>query len=434
MRLLTLATCLCLSANLRAANVTAPHVQVNYNGIEPAQAEAIAQTLSAARSVYVDDFSFDMPETITAEVTCGPGNPTKLYTDGNDRVFLSMPSKAKLAPPQKSGTFIIYGLCHELGHMAMYRTLKQRDWLSSAAAEGWAHYTGSVVVDRVYALKGESLWPEKYDYRQDGTARLDRALKSGSLSDVDRAAEQWRQLEQIVGPKVLVTIFQRWQAATIDPANPTTALMAATLSKTPDKQQALEAWWKTAAPLLVEARQASVVKAQTLDRAKLTGQPLKVGADDDKSDSKRSIAGSGHIREFAAPSDGQWYVVAVSVFGSRYGAAGATHSTFELALCDSENKPIISWEHKYAAFPRGEPKWTRFEVPPTQLPAKFNVCLNFRPTASNGVYVHIDSSTQGNSKVGLPGKESKPLDQGNWMIRLELDQPKAADALSTPKS
>src|SRR5262245_13860795 len=218
MRLLTLVTCLCLSANVRAANVTAPHVQLNYSGIEPAQAEALAQTLSVARSVYVDDFGFDMPETITAEVTCGPGNPTKLYTDGNDRVFLSMPSKAKLAPPQKSGTFIIYGLCHELGHMAMYRTLKQRDWMSSAAAEGWAHYTGSVVVDRVYALKGDSLWPEKYDYRQDGTARLDRALKSASPSAVDRAAEQWRKLEGFVQPKDLKNVLAIWQEAKIDMA------------------------------------------------------------------------------------------------------------------------------------------------------------------------------------------------------------------------
>jgi hypothetical protein len=430
MRVISFFAGLILSVGSHAAVVSAPNVEVNFDGIDPAQAQAIADTLSAARSVYTDDFGADMPEKIICKVTCGPGTPTRLYTDGHDRVFLSIPSKSKLDQPQKSGTFTLYGLCHELGHMAMYRTLKKRDWMTTAGAEGWAHFTGSTVVDRVYELKGEALWADKYDYRQDGMARLERALKSASPSEIDRGAGQWRELDKIVGRAALRHVFERWQAATIDPANPGEALAAALLSKTPEKQQALEAWWKSAAPLLVEARQASEVKAQTIDRAKLTGQPLKIAPDDNTPDAKKSIAGSGHIRRASTPGDGEWYLVAISVYGSRYGAARAPDTAFEISLCDMDNRPIGSWDMKYSAFVRGEPKWTRFELPPTRVPKEFCIALNFRPTASNGVFVHIDSSTSGGSSTGLPGKEPQPLEQGDWMIRVELDQPKSADALN----
>ena len=40
-----------------------------------------------------------------------------------------MPSEDKLAKPSTSGVFNLCGLCHELGHMAMYRVLKDRGWM-----------------------------------------------------------------------------------------------------------------------------------------------------------------------------------------------------------------------------------------------------------------------------------------------------------------
>jgi hypothetical protein len=429
MKFIPVAMCVALATSLHAETASAPGVQVNYQGIDQSTAQAVAETLSAARTVYIDDFGMDMPEKIVCSITCGPGNPSRLYTDGHDRVFLSAPSKAKFEKPEKSGTFMIYGLCHEVGHIAMYRTLRQRDWMTTAAAEGWAHFAGSVVVDRVYEMKGQDLWPDKYDYREDGTARLDRALKSQTPSPTDRGAEQWQLLDQIIGRRNLRAAFECWQTATVDLSKPVEGLASALASKTPEKQQALEAWWKSAAPILVEARQPSAIKVQTIDRGKLTGQPIKPVTDDNAPDGKKSIAGSGHLRRSTAPGDGEWYLVAVSVYGSRYGPVRAPDSSFELWLCDDGNNPITSWPLKYALFPRGEAKWTRLEVPPTRVPREFAVCLNFKPTATNGVFVHLDSSTSGKSFSALPGKETVPLDQGDWMIRLEFDQPKASDAM-----
>ena len=124
--------------------------------------------------------------------------------------LLSTPSKDTLAPPQKSGTFTLYGLCHEIGHIAMYRPLKQRDWMTTAAAEGWAHYAGSVAVDRVYQVKGEDLWPQKYDYRADGTERLKKQLTSPTPSPIAKGAGQWQKLEAIIGTKSFPKLFATW--------------------------------------------------------------------------------------------------------------------------------------------------------------------------------------------------------------------------------
>src|SRR5215208_1901938 len=98
-------------ALVEAAEVSAPHVKVAYDGISEPQAKAIAQTLSAARDVYEEHFGFGMPELIRCTVECGPDKGSRLYTDGEDCVFLSMPSADKLLRPGKSGQFTLYGLC-----------------------------------------------------------------------------------------------------------------------------------------------------------------------------------------------------------------------------------------------------------------------------------------------------------------------------------
>ena len=208
-----------------AKTAEAPHVRVTYDGIDANQADAIAQMLSAAREAYARDFGFDMPETVICTITCGPGEPVRLYNDGNDRLFLSLPSKDKLAKPSVSGVSNLYGLCHELGHVAMYRLLADRDWLSGGGgAEGWAHFAGSVVVDAVYQAKGERLWPDPYDYRADGSARLARQRQDARPDDVVKGAGQWQDLEAIIGRKAFPGLFKEWQAAKIDAAKPDAAI------------------------------------------------------------------------------------------------------------------------------------------------------------------------------------------------------------------
>jgi hypothetical protein len=417
------------SASLAEQVVKVGHAHVSYEGIDKPQAEALARTLDAAWKVYTEEFGFKMPGTVFCIVECGPDQPARLYTDGEDHVYLSLPSKAKLAKPATSGLFNLYGMCHELGHIAMYRTLKDRDWMTSAAAEGWAHYAGSAVVDRVWAAHGESLWPDPYDYREDGLARLHKQLESESPSEIDRGAGQWEKFEKILGRKGFARLFAAWEKAGADPTQPAEALLAATIGVQPDKKGAVEAWWKTASGLFLSPMDKSKVQRKTISPARLSGHPLALTPDDGRPDGKMSIAGGGHARKFEAPGPGEWYIRSVSVFGSRYGYPRPPAENFDVALCDGQMKPIAIWKKPYSTFERGEPTWVKMSVPPTRVPKSFYVALNFRPTATKGVYVSFDSSTKGNSVSSIPGQPGEPFEDGDWMIRIELDQPKEADAL-----
>jgi RNA polymerase sigma-70 factor (ECF subfamily) len=189
--------------------------------------------------------------------------------------------------------------------------------------------------------------------------------------------------------------------------------------------------------VLFEATEASAFKKAGIDKAKLERRPVKRELDDDVPDGKKSIAGGGHARRFRAPGAGEWYLTAVSVHGGRYGAANPPASaTFDVALCDETMRPVAAWKHPYRLFGRGDSKWVRIEIPPTRVPPGaegFYVALDFRPTATQGVYVSFDASTKGGeeagSRVATPGKAGQPFAAGDWMVRVELDRPQSSDAL-----
>ena len=69
--------------------------------------------------------------------------------------FLLSPDGSQLAPSPQSGIFNIYGSCHELGHIVMYRGMKNQVGLPDGIGEGWAHYAGSVVLDAVAEHLGQ---------------------------------------------------------------------------------------------------------------------------------------------------------------------------------------------------------------------------------------------------------------------------------------
>jgi RNA polymerase sigma-70 factor (ECF subfamily) len=72
----------------------------------------------------------------------------------------------------------------------------------------------------------------------------------------------------------------------------------------------------------------------------------------------------------------------------------------------------------------------KLAIDPTNVPANFIVCVGFNPAATKGVFVHYDAKGAANSLTGLPGAKSRAFPRGDWMIRIEVDQPKDADALS----
>lgn len=228
------------------------NVTVSHPGISPAYVRAIARTTATARAVASKQYGFDMPDTLRVKVQVVPNGKVRLHTNGTDGIFLSIRSERDLQRPQASGIFQLYGLCHEVGHLAMYRTVSDHRWMTGAAAEGWAHYLGSRIVDTVYQIEGPDLWPDRYDYRNDGTARLKRQLASSSPTATARGAAVWAELVAIVGDRGVMPIFQTWGKTPLGPHNPAMVLGKA-LRKATFKKQPVAFWWNNAAPLFIRS-------------------------------------------------------------------------------------------------------------------------------------------------------------------------------------
>lgn len=419
--LAALPACLAAEGTIRKDGVS-----VSYAGIDRTYAEAIARTVGAARALAAEQFGFDMPKTITVSVRAETDGVVRLYTDGADRFFLTVRSQRDLRKPAASGIFHLYGLCHEVGHLAMYRLIRDHSWLTTAAAEGWAHYMGSRLVDAVHKREGKDLWPDAYDYLADGTKRLNRQISGRSRGDAPRGAKLWQQLGAIIGDKGFVKLFKAWSQAKVDPTDPAAALGKALSAVSSDKR--LAGWWARAGRALILKRPRSGFAARTAKPDDLTGKGVQLAGDDGTAAGKRSIAGSGHAVRLASAGPG-WYLTGVKVFGACYGRVATTDS-FRLWLCDKEFRPIASFVFPYGVFPYGrQGRWAHLAVKPTQVPAQFIVCVSFNPTASKGVFVYHDAQAGGNSLTGLPGRAGQKFTGGDWLVRAEIDQLKTADAL-----
>jgi hypothetical protein len=144
-------------------------------------------------------------------------------------------------------------------------------------------------------------------------------------------------------------------------------------------------------------------------------KPVPLAQDDGKSAGKKSIAGSGHAVFFENAQKSE--LVAVMIYGSRYGHDRAPNEKFHIWLCDMDQQVIEDFQFPYGTFKKGDPKWVRMRVKSTELPERFYLCAGFNPEQTKGVYVHYDGSASGNSYKGLPKDGFTEFDTGDWMIR-----------------
>ena len=182
--------------------VELPRVTVRYARFDRIFAEAYGRILGEALEVY-ESHGFKMPREVVLEAQIDPSS-TRLWTDGKAGMFLHLKSKDLLAPAIRSGVFNIYGMCHELGHIAMYRNMENLAGLPDGVGEGWAHYAGSVIVTEVAGRLGKSIWPEYYDVAEvEGIGRLKKAAAKADpwdkLDSTSRAALVFYRMETEFG-------------------------------------------------------------------------------------------------------------------------------------------------------------------------------------------------------------------------------------------
>ena len=67
--------------------------------------------------------------------------------------------------PSRIGNNIVYGLCHEMGHLCMFHiTPNKNNWMTLAYREGWANVFGETMTVLIYEKFGIEAWPNPYNY------------------------------------------------------------------------------------------------------------------------------------------------------------------------------------------------------------------------------------------------------------------------------
>ena len=340
-------------------------------------------------------------------------------------MFLTIKSEADLAPPQESGVWNIYGISHEMGHMAMYRRARLLGF-PKGVPEGWAHYAGSAVTDEVYKRLGKSAWPAPYDYSQDGLKRLEKSVSDPeALKDpTSKAAAAFYQAHQKYG---MPAVFASMNQATAGKpyGKDVMPLFVDALVKSSGDEKARQVFSEDLVVPKVEWRVASreindLTTEGLIIEPDATGITLKY--DKDKSDGQFSTAGSGHAIMFKTPP-GKWSVDAVSLYGSRYGEDVPPKDNFSIFILDADFNLMKEIQEPYVRLEKGDNKWYNFDFAPVTVPEGFYVCIYFEPTYTKGFYMNYERKKKSHSKSALPWSFVNDIgDDGifDWMLRAHL--------------
>ncbi len=157
--------------------------------------------------------------------------------------------------------------------------------------------------------------------------------------------------------------------------------------------------------------------------------------DDGKSDGMRSIAGATQMIAFEKP-EGEWSLVEVWLFGSRYGYPAPPAENFDIYVCDPQMEVLKQYQRAYSTFDRGEARWVRIPLEAVLLPDKFFILFHFHAEQTKGVYVHFDTSVPvSHSWVAVWGGETQQMrEKADWMIRAVIapGKPESVPAAKIP--
>ena len=141
--------------------------------------------------------------------------------------------------------------------------------------------------------------------------------------------------------------------------------------------------------------------------------------DSGKRAGKQSVAVSGHAISYESSAK-QPFVRSILIHGARYGQEyDPTATNFEIAICDKLT-PLVRFSASYAHFSQHIFTWVEIRLPkPVLVPRRFRVVVDFRATATKGVYVGYAQVPKSHSSYFRIGGREQAFAKGKeWMIRV----------------
>lgn len=184
-----------LSAKLLAGGVpeqawdfeASEHYFLRSKNVDEKTRAALLALMECAHDSYTTRFGFERvsafeKKRIHLHVEIGEGKDMQLFTSpaSTDYSLVVLRGEPRaLRAPTHGGPHVVYGFCHELGHVLC-------GWEDSE--HQWAHYLGSWVTSDVFARLGKDGWIDPYDYHSlEGLPRFEKEIE-GVTPGVGEAA------------------------------------------------------------------------------------------------------------------------------------------------------------------------------------------------------------------------------------------------------
>ncbi len=393
-------------------------------------ARSFVKITDAAWEAYRDLYGLPLAEPIQIHVAL-KGSGAALWTDGDRAMFLQVGSEASLKAPAASGAHHVYGMVHELGHMAIYRRMRSTGGLPDGVGEGWAHYFGSILATRVYETLGAGVYPDPHNYSESSgmprlLAQFAQCEKAGKWDPDTRTAKVLYDVEQKYGRKRLSDALNKALDTRPSGAELVKALSSALVAVTKDPQSAALIPEQFLLPKVeIDSKDADIARPLLFGglKGEWASGELRLSYGDGTREDEHSFTDTGHGVIFCRP-EGRWQLTAVELHGCRFGSRVAPQSDFSIFLCDERFRVLREARAPYSRFPRTrEWKWERIEVEPTEVPAFFYIVACFDPTTTRGVFVGVDTHIErSHSRTAYPN--SVVGDVGgtqDWMMRCVLN-------------
>ncbi len=198
------------AAELGTALVRPRFLLRGMGGLDPRYLEHFAAVLDAVLDAYAEVFAFDEFSKVPGkklrvrihlekEITQPPHFAPQFAW--HSEIDFPVVDAEKLRSPTSDGKFLLYGLCHELGHVvAMWG-----DTSSQEDHHSWAHYTGVTVVEHLAEGQAREGLDEARDVRWRSLSKERERLADtpASRADADGVLSLLVRLHDELGPRAI---------------------------------------------------------------------------------------------------------------------------------------------------------------------------------------------------------------------------------------
>lgn len=403
------------------------HVVVVNDGVEAAYAKAIENLVETAWVGYTTDLGLSLPDRITVNLKLDPNAvKTPFSTDTKDQIYAPIASMKELRP--KSGVNHLYGLCHEMGHIALRHGMRSVFQVHQDVEEALVALLGTIVLDYVYDQKGPNLWPVPFDYkRAQGTALLRKLIQTLPLKDPHVAEKGFWRLYQTLGKAQFSLALKRCLKDRPSGADFLPSFLSE-IQKVSGKsfpglfpEQLMQApfTWTPGPP---DLRDETLFKALQVTPTGNDAIDLKYHSRSlsSKPERRESIEGMAYFQLFRLPWEGGGSVLlSVEIFGCRFGSREDDDAEVVVWVCDSKMKILaerkfayreLNWECGWCSVPWKEP---------VDIARVFFVGIFFDANADKGYHMGFQKDVSGHSYTGTPWGITLLKDK-DWLFRVKV--------------